>query len=77
MNSKYNVAYGHTQLMNSPHHRENILDPKFEKFGVGLYISPGGAVWVTEEFLRDDPLPATQSSSTPTDSPGPSVATAP
>ena len=37
--------------MNSPKHRKNILDPKFEQMGVGVYISPDGQFWVTELFL--------------------------
>jgi uncharacterized protein YkwD len=49
--SVVDVARGQSCLMNSPKHRKNILDPKFEQMGVGVYISPDGQFWVTELFL--------------------------
>lgn len=42
---------GHRSLMNSPRHRENILDKRFEQIGVGAFISPDGRFWVTQVFL--------------------------
>ena len=38
-------------FMNSPHHRENILDPAFNQVGIGVIVS-GGTVFVTEDFLH-------------------------
>lgn len=42
---------GHKCLINSPKHRENMLDPRFEQIGVGAYISADGRFWVTQLFL--------------------------
>ena len=52
-NAVYNADYAHQRLMASPDHRENILEPRFTKVGVGLYRDPQGRFWVTEMFLRD------------------------
>ena len=52
-NSVYNAGYAHQRLMASPDHRENILEPRFTKVGVGLYRDAEGRFWVTEMFLRD------------------------
>ena len=49
----YGAKYAHRSLMASPHHRENILEPRFTKVGVGLYRDPAGRFWITEMFLRD------------------------
>jgi uncharacterized protein YkwD len=51
--SLYNADYAHHSLMASPSHRENILEPRFTKVGVGLYRDAQGRFWVTEMFLRD------------------------
>lgn len=42
---------GHNCLMKSVKHRENILNPRFEQIGVGVFISPDGQFWVTQLFL--------------------------
>lgn len=42
---------GHSSLMNSPKHRDNILNPRFEQIGVGAYMGVDGKMWVTEMFL--------------------------
>ena len=52
-NDIYGAGYAHQRLMASPSHRENILEPRFTKIGVGLYRDPEGRFWVTEMFLRD------------------------
>jgi uncharacterized protein YkwD len=52
-NSTYNVEYGHQALMNSPGHRANILEPRYEKVGVGIYRNARGEFWVTEMFMKD------------------------
>ncbi len=49
----YGAGYAHQRLMASPPHRENILEPRFTKVGVGLYRDPEGRFWITEMFLRD------------------------
>ncbi len=52
-NGVYGAGYAHRSLMASPPHRENILEPRFTKVGVGLYRDSEGRFWVTEMFLRD------------------------
>ncbi|MCE5314492.1 MAG: CAP domain-containing protein [Armatimonadota bacterium] len=49
--SVVDVDRGQSCLMNSQKHRKNILDPKFEQMGVGIFVSPDGQFWVTELFL--------------------------
>jgi len=49
----YNVDYGHRALMNSPGHRANILEPRFQKVGLGIYRNAKGEFWVTQMFSRD------------------------
>lgn len=55
-----NVAVGtspiqlHGLLMNSPHHRENILDAKVNALGVAV-VSWRGQLWVVEDFAFDVP----------------------
>ena len=34
-----------TDLMNSPGHRANILDPKFTHVGIGSWSTPAGQTW--------------------------------
>jgi uncharacterized protein YkwD len=46
------VFYGHQAFMNSPGHRANILDRRFDRVGVGVYRDGTGQLWVTELFLR-------------------------
>ncbi|MCX6344297.1 MAG: CAP domain-containing protein [Armatimonadetes bacterium] len=45
------VERGHLAFMKSPRHRENILNPRFEQVGIGVYISPDGQFFVTQVFL--------------------------
>ncbi len=47
------VVLGHRAFMNSPEHRANILDPRFDRVGVGVWRSHKGQFWVTEVFLRE------------------------
>lgn len=48
------VAQGHDGLMNSPPHRENLLDPDYNVAGIGAMWS-GPALYVTEDFGRSLP----------------------
>ncbi|MBV8160505.1 MAG: CAP domain-containing protein, partial [Acidimicrobiia bacterium] len=41
----------HVAFMNSPHHRENILDGTYNQVGIGVIVSDG-LVYVTEDFLH-------------------------
>ncbi|MBV9043392.1 MAG: CAP domain-containing protein [Acidimicrobiia bacterium] len=45
------VASIHQAFMNSPGHRENILDPGFNQVGIGVIVA-GNTVFVTEDFLH-------------------------
>jgi hypothetical protein len=42
----------HQRLMNSPHHRANILDPRFRQIGVGVVQSSDGNLFATEDFVE-------------------------
>lgn len=45
------VELGHSSLMQSPKHRDNILNPRFEQIGVGVHVDERGRMWVTQMFL--------------------------
>jgi uncharacterized protein YkwD len=45
------VTHIHWMLMNSPHHRDNILDPRFNVAGFAITVSDGVA-YVTEDFAQ-------------------------
>jgi len=47
-----NIAECHRGLMNSPHHRENILDKDFNLVGFGV-VHSGNVIWVTEDFAGE------------------------
>jgi hypothetical protein len=46
------VLQMHTALMNSPHHRENILDPLVTSMGISV-VASGGQLWGVEDFAKD------------------------
>jgi hypothetical protein len=58
-----NVAMGvsvegtHRSLMDSPPHRQNILDSRFSNVGIGIAWGEDGMIYVTEGFSRI-PVPA-------------------
>lgn len=45
----------HRRLMNSPHHRDNILNPRFSQVGVGVAVGENGGLFGTENFLQPRP----------------------
>ena len=45
------VNRGHIALMNSDDHRANILEPRFERVGVGAYVDSSGEFYITQSFL--------------------------
>jgi uncharacterized protein YkwD len=45
------VERTHMALMNSPHHRQNILSPKFRFVGVGVVRDAANNIYVTQDFL--------------------------
>jgi len=46
------ILASHTDLMNSPGHRKNILYPTFEWLGIGIASNPNGDYWITEVFVE-------------------------
>lgn len=44
------VETAHRNLMNSPGHRANILDPAFTRVGIGIIAAPGAGLMVSQEF---------------------------
>ena len=50
------IAAAHKALMESPHHRDNILDRRFLVIGLGVEYKNGW--WVTENFLQPVNAPA-------------------
>jgi uncharacterized protein YkwD len=55
-----NVAYSetfypeyiHNSLMESPQHRENILNPEFDQVGIGVVYNNDDGYYVTQDFIR-------------------------
>lgn len=45
------VDRGHTAFMNSPGHKANIVEPRYDRIGIGIYTTPGGEFYVTQMFL--------------------------
>ncbi len=45
------VERAHVALMNSPHHRDNILSPRFRVVGVGVVRDGANNIYVTQDFL--------------------------
>lgn len=45
----------HVALLHSPGHRANLLDPAVDEVGIGVYVDPGGSVWITQNFRRSVP----------------------
>jgi len=39
-------------FMNSPEHRDNILDHDFTQVGIGVTTDSSGTIWVTEDFRQ-------------------------
>jgi uncharacterized protein YkwD len=44
------VTRAHRALWASPSHRENLLQPRFDKIGIGIATDPDGSIWVCEVF---------------------------
>lgn len=45
------VETAHKMLMDSPLHRENILNPKFTEIGIGVRPDSRGGVYLVQEFI--------------------------
>ena len=44
------LARAHRALWASPAHRENLLQPRFDRVGIGIAFDPDGSIWVCELF---------------------------
>ncbi len=53
-NVGYNTDFNglHSGWMNSPPHRENILDPRFTLVGIGVVKGDDGVFWATQDFAH-------------------------
>lgn len=47
------VDRGEEAFMNSPTHRANILESRYERMGVGIYTNSEGEFFVTEMFIAE------------------------
>jgi len=47
------LAAAHRELMDSPGHRKDILDPDLTRVGVGVVRADNGQLLVTEDFMED------------------------
>ena len=50
------VKHAHTNLMNSPPHRKNILNPELTHVGIGIVRNDKGQLLVTQVFMRTVPI---------------------
>jgi len=44
------ITRAHRALWASPSHRENLLQPRFDRIGIGVAVDPDGSLWVCEVF---------------------------
>jgi uncharacterized protein YkwD len=47
----YRIDYALSDLMGSPGHRGNLLDPGFTGIGIGIVRGKGGLVYITQDFF--------------------------
>ena len=50
--SKPDTERSHQAFMESEGHRKNLLDPRYETGGIGIYIHERGEYFVTQMFLK-------------------------
>jgi hypothetical protein len=61
----------HVAFMESPHHRDNILEPRFSYVGMGVVRSGDTTIYITEQFMQKGAAPKPPSPS-PVPAPPPS-----
>lgn len=72
----------HDAFMDSEHHRDNILEPRFNYVGMGVIVSGTSTIYITEQFMQagaaaaPKPTPSTPPPS-PSPSPKPAVVSSP
>ncbi len=47
----YTIEYALADLMGSPGHRGNILDPKYTILGIGIVQNEEGLLYITQDFI--------------------------
>jgi uncharacterized protein YkwD len=47
----YTIDYALSDLMGSPGHRGNLLDPKYTGIGIGIARGKGGVLYITQDFF--------------------------
>jgi uncharacterized protein YkwD len=47
----YTIEYALSDLMGSPGHRGNLLDPGFTGIGIGIARGKGGLLYITQDFF--------------------------
>jgi uncharacterized protein YkwD len=47
----YTIEYALSDLMGSPGHRGNLLDPDFTGFGIGIVRGKNGLLYITQNFI--------------------------
>lgn len=47
------IGFMHKSLMESPTHKENILDREYKYVGIGIWMAPDGRTWLTQMFSGD------------------------
>ena len=72
-----NLADIETAFMNSPSHRENILDPAFTQVGIGVVFDGSQYFYVSVLFRQPSGAAATAVAPAPKPAPAPRVASAP
>jgi len=54
------AGFIHTSLMNSPEHRDNILNAEYDRVGIGVVWEEGDGYYVTQDFVQaSGPEPGT------------------
>lgn len=71
------VQSSHTNLMNSPPHRANILSAEYTQIGIGVVTDAVGRVWVTQGFMRPSGAAPAAPAPAPEPEPAPEPAPAP
>jgi uncharacterized protein YkwD len=52
----FQPGFIHEELMKSPGHRENILDPSFDQVGIGAFLKKNKGYFITQDFRRSPVL---------------------
>ncbi len=48
----YTAEFIHQSLMDSPEHRHNILESKFDEVGIGVFFEEDKGYYITQDFIR-------------------------